>query len=284
MPEATSALITLAAKDYKSEVKPTWCPGCGDFGVLASTYKALAELHLKREEVVVVSGIGCSSRFPYFLSTYGMHTLHGRGLPVATGIKLMRPDLTVIAAGGDGDLFSIGAGHTPHAAARNVDICVLNMDNQTYGLTKAQASPTSLLGHKSKSTPYGVISQPMNPSLLALAAGASFVARGYSARPKQLTDTIKAGITHKGFAFIHCQSPCVEFHNTFEYYDGRVEDIPANHDPSDLEAAMKLAMNPDKFYIGLLYQRERPVFELTARGFEKEVHAFNGEEYLSQFA
>ncbi|MBI3953919.1 MAG: 2-oxoacid:ferredoxin oxidoreductase subunit beta [Chloroflexi bacterium] len=277
-------LITLAPKDFRSEVKPTWCPGCGDFGVLSATYKALADLHLKREEVVVVSGIGCSSRFPYFLSTYGMHTLHGRALPVATGIKLTRPDLTVLAAGGDGDLFSIGAGHTPHAAARNIDICVLNMDNQTYGLTKAQASPTSLLGHKSKSTPYGVIAQPMNPVLLALAAGASFVARGYSARPKLLTDMIKAGITHKGFAFIHTQSPCVEFHNTFEYYDQRVEEVPADHNPRDLEAAMRLALHPDKFYVGIIYQNERPTFEITAHEFEQEVRPFDGAAYLSQFA
>lgn len=284
MSETTASVVTFAAKDYKSEVKPTWCPGCGDFGVLAATYKALADLHLKREEVVVVSGIGCSSRFPYFLSTYGMHTLHGRSLPVATGVKLTRPDLTVIAAGGDGDLFSIGAGHTPHAAARNIDICVLNMDNQTYGLTKAQASPTSFLGQKSKSTPYGVITKPMNPTLIALASGATFVARAYSARPKQLTDLIKEGILHKGFAFIHIQSPCVEFNNTFDFYDKRVKEIPADHDPTNAEAAVKLAMNTDEVYLGLFYKEERPVFELTAHAFEKETKPFDGAEYLSQFA
>src|SRR3970040_862173 len=153
----------LAVKDYKSGDKPVWCPGCGDFGVLSATYKALASLQLQRKDVVVVSGIGCSSRTPYFMSTFGLHRVHRRSLPIATGMKLANPDLTILAMGGDGDLMSIGAGHFPHACARNVDITCVMMDNQTYGLTKAQASPTSFMGHKSKTTPYGVVAKPMAP-------------------------------------------------------------------------------------------------------------------------
>src|SRR3990170_7875203 len=158
----------LTVKEYKSGDKPTWCPGCGDFGVLSATYKALAALQLKPHEVVFVSGIGCSSRMPYFMRTYGFHGVHGRALPIAQGVKLAAPQLTVFAVGGDGDLFSIGAGHMPHAAARNVDITVINMDNSIYGLTKGQTSPTSARGHKTKSTPYGALVEPMNPVLMEL--------------------------------------------------------------------------------------------------------------------
>ena len=144
----TKEAEVLTVKEYKSGDKPVWCTGCGDFGVLSATYKALASLQLQRKDVVVVSGIGCSSRTPYFMSTFGFHGVHGRSLPIATGMKLANPALTVLAMGGDGDLMSIGAGHFPHAAARNVDITCVMMDNQTYGLTKAQASPTSFMGHK----------------------------------------------------------------------------------------------------------------------------------------
>src|SRR2546430_3317576 len=145
---------TLTPKDYKSEVKPTWCPGCGDFGVLNAIYNSMASLKLPLDQTIVVSGIGCSSRLPHFVETFGFHSLHGRALPVAQGMKMARPDLTVIAVGGDGDFFSIGAGHLIHAALRNIDITVVVMDNETYGLTKGQTSPTSPTGHTTKSTPY----------------------------------------------------------------------------------------------------------------------------------
>lgn len=273
----------LTAKDYKSGVRPTWCPGCGDFGVLSSTYKALATLQLRPEEVVVVSGIGCSGRIPYFCETYGFHGLHGRSLPIATGVKFTRPDLTVLAMGGDGDLFSIGAGHTPHAAARNVDITCVCMDNQTYGLTKAQTSPTSKVGHLSKSTPQGAIAQPVNPVLVALTSGATFVARGYSARAKQMVDLMVQGIQHKGFAFIHVQSPCTEFHNTYDYYDNLVEELPESYDPTDLSTAMNLALTEERVHLGLFYKTERPVYEETTRQFEKEIKGFDIDQYLQRF-
>ncbi len=273
----------LTIKDYRSDVKPTWCPGCGDFAVLSATFKALAELQLPREQTVVVSGIGCSSRIPYFLSTYGMHGLHGRALPLATGIKLSRPELKVLVFGGDGDLFSIGAGHTPHAARRNLDVMCLCMDNETYGLTKAQYSPTSKLGHVSKSSPYGTVERPMNPVLQALAAGATFVARGYSARPKQLQELIVQGIQHRGFAFIHVHSPCTEFHNTFNLYDAKVQDIPPGHDTSDLEAAFRLVLNEDKVNLGVFYKVERPVYEDTLHKLEPEKAEFDLDAYMSRF-
>jgi 2-oxoglutarate ferredoxin oxidoreductase subunit beta len=241
-------------KDYRSEVKPVWCPGCGDFAVLSATYKAMARLGLRREDTVVVSGIGCSSRLPYFVKTYGMHTLHGRALPVATGLKLARPELSVFVFGGDGDLFSIGAGHTPHGAARDIDLTVICMDNSTYGLTKGQTSPTSPLGHKTKSTPYGAVVQPLSPVLLALAFGAGWVGRAYSAKPKQLEDLIVEAYNHKGFSFLHVESPCTEFNNTYNYFDALVQDLPADHDPTDREAAIRLALTEEKVHLGVFYK------------------------------
>jgi len=275
----------LQVKDYKSGAKPVWCPGCGDFGVLSASFKALTTLQLKPHEVVVVSGIGCSSRIPYFMRTYGFHGVHGRPLPIATGVKLANPDLTVFAMGGDGDLMSIGAGHLPHAAARNVDITCVMMDNQTYGLTKAQASPTSITGHISKSTPFGAIARQLQPVLLALAYGATFVARGYSARANDLSELIVQGVQHQGFSFIHVQSPCTEFHNTYNYYDEAVAELPPEHDTSDLPAALHLALTEERVHLGVFYRDEtRLGFEKRSREFTEEVGEFNLEEYLARFA
>ncbi|MBI4300319.1 MAG: 2-oxoacid:ferredoxin oxidoreductase subunit beta [Chloroflexi bacterium] len=275
-----TAALTL--RDYRTDVKPIWCPGCGDFGVLSSTHKALVQLQLRPENVVIASGIGCSSRLPYFVKTYGIHGLHGRSLPLATGMKLARPDLTVLAYGGDGDMFSIGTGHTPHAARRNVDITAVCMDNQIYGLTKAQTSPTSVRGYKSKSTPYGSPDEPLNPVLLALASGASFVARAYSARAKELTDLLIKGIQHKGFAFIHVKSPCVEFINTYDMLDRLVEEMPVDHDPSDLQAAMNLAVTEEKVHVGVFYESERPVYEEVAHSWFKPTD-FDADAFFRRF-
>ncbi len=272
----------LTVKDYRGDQKPVWCPGCGDFGVLSATFKALAALQLPKHQVVVVSGIGCSSRAPYFMSTFGFHGVHGRALPIATGIKLTRPDLTVLVMGGDGDLMAIGMGHLPHAAARNIDVTCIMMDNQTYGLTKAQASPTSFVGHKTKSTPYGVIAKPMNPVLMALAAGATFVARGYSAKPNELAQLIVQGIRHKGFSFIHVHSPCAEFYNTYDFYDQRVTEMPAGWDTSDLKAAMELALTEERVHLGVFYQAERPVYELQVRELEPRREEFDLARFLQE--
>ncbi|MCL6646879.1 MAG: 2-oxoacid:ferredoxin oxidoreductase subunit beta [Chloroflexi bacterium] len=273
-------------KDYRSDVKPVWCPGCGDFAVLSATYKAMARLGLKREETVVVSGIGCSSRLPYFVRTYGMHTLHGRALPVATGLKLARPDLTVLVFGGDGDLFSIGAGHTPHGAARDIDVTVICMDNSTYGLTKGQTSPTSPLGHKTKSTPYGAVVQPLSPVLLALAFGAGWVGRAYSAKPKQLEDLIVAAVQHRGFSFLHVESPCTEFNNTYNYFDALVQDLPPDYDPTDREGAIRLALTEERVHLGVFFRDDR------RQDYRAKIEAWTAERsrpfdpitYLQQYA
>ena len=197
--------ITMA--DFKGRVDPDWCPGCGDFGVLAAVQKALVELQIPNHEVATISGIGCSSNFPGFIDTYGMHTLHGRSLPVATGIKMANHAMTVLVTGGDGDGFGIGCGHFVHAMRRNVDLTYIVMDNQIYGLTTGQTSPTSRLGMKTKSMPFGNIETPVNPISLALAAGATFVARGFTADQKHLTELIKQAIQHKGFSFIDMLQP-----------------------------------------------------------------------------
>ncbi len=280
----TTEAEALTVKDYKSGDKPVWCPGCGDFGVLSATYKALATLQLQRKDVVVVSGIGCSSRTPYFMSTFGLHGVHGRALPIATGMKLANPELTVLVMGGDGDLMSIGAGHFPHACARNVDITCVMMDNQTYGLTKAQASPTSFAGHKSKSTPYGVVSKPMVPVLFALSSGATFVARGYSAKPNDLTELIVQGVKHQGFSFIHVQSPCAEFLNTYDYYDQHIEELPPDWNRHDLKAAIALALSEEKIHLGVFYEEARPVFSKVVHEFEPEHKQFDLATYLERFS
>jgi 2-oxoglutarate/2-oxoacid ferredoxin oxidoreductase subunit beta len=271
-------------KDYKSEVKPTWCPGCGDFGVLNATFRGLAGLKLPPDETVIVSGIGCSSRFPHFMKTFGFHSVHGRALPIAQGLKMARPDLTVVAVGGDGDFFSIGAGHLIHAALRNIDITVVVMDNETYGLTKGQTSPTSPHGHVTKSTPYGLLASQFNPIATALSLNVSFVARGYSAKPKDLAALIEQGIQHKGFAFIHALSPCPTFYHTFDAWDAAVTPIPEGHDTSNRSQAVALAMETEKQYTGLFYQEDRPTMNDAARELAQRAHSFNIEDYMKRYA
>jgi 2-oxoglutarate ferredoxin oxidoreductase subunit beta len=256
-------LVQRTLDIYKSDEKPTWCPGCGDFGVLNAVYNALRTKGFAPKDVVAVSGIGCSSRLPYFMSTYGFHSIHGRAMPVATGIRVANPNLKVLVFGGDGDAFAIGAGHFVHAARRNLDITYVIMDNATYGLTKGQASPTSAVGYVSKSTPQGTPDRPINPILLALACGATFVARAFSGKPKEVADLIVKGIDHKGFAVIDVYSPCPTFNkvNTFQFYREEIAPVPAEHDVHDLIAAMKLAQQPDPLYTGLFYQCEGESFE-----------------------
>ncbi|MGA7159340.1 MAG: 2-oxoacid:ferredoxin oxidoreductase subunit beta [Acidobacteriaceae bacterium] len=254
----TPNAITMA--NFKGRVEPDWCPGCGDYGVLAAVQKALVELQIPQHQVATISGIGCSSNFPGFIETYGMHTLHGRSLPVATGVKMANHALTVLVTGGDGDGFGIGCGHFVHAMRRNVDLTYMVMDNQIYGLTTGQTSPTSRLGAKTKTTPYGNVERPVNPIALALAAGATFVARGFSADQKHLTELIKLAIQHKGFSFLDIFSPCVTYNhdNTVQWFRPRVkrlEDNPA-YDPTNFEAAMQQAQIwGDEIPIGRFFER-----------------------------
>lgn len=264
--------------DYRSDLKPIWCPGCGDFAVLAAIQQALAAMQVDPKDLAIVSGIGCSSRLPGFLDAYGLHTVHGRSLPAAIGLKLARPDLTVMAVGGDGDYFSIGLGHLPHAARRDLNMTVIVMDNEIYGLTKGQTSPTSPIGHVTKSTPYGNPAAPLHPLAIALASGASFIARGFSSQPKQLAELIKAGMKHEGFSFIHAMSPCVTFYDTYKIYKEKVYAIPADHDASDAGAAMRYAMESDRLPLGLIYQRppaQRPAAQAA--------QAFDTQSYLERY-
>jgi 2-oxoglutarate ferredoxin oxidoreductase subunit beta len=280
----TQSVINPTPKDYKSDVKPTWCPGCGDFGVLNATYRGLAGLKLAPDETVVVSGIGCSSRFPHFMKTFGFHSVHGRALPVAQGLKMARPDLTVVAVGGDGDMFSIGAGHLVHAALRNIDITVVVMDNEIYGLTKGQTSPTSPHGHVTKSTPYGLLASQFNPVATVLSLNVSFVARGYSAKPKELAALIEQGVQHKGFSFIHALSPCPTFYHTFNAWDAAVTSIEAGHDTSNRAQAMALALETEKQYTGLFYKEERPTMDQAAHQLVKEAKQFDIASYMKRYA
>jgi 2-oxoglutarate ferredoxin oxidoreductase subunit beta len=260
MVTAPAATNHVAMADLKGKVEPDWCPGCGDFGVLAAVQKALVELQIPNHNVVTISGIGCSSNFPGFINTYGMHTLHGRALAVATGVKLANHELTVLVTGGDGDGFGIGGNHFVHNMRRNVDLLYIVMDNQIYGLTTGQTSPTSRLGMKTKSMPFGNIEAPVNPISLALAAGATFVARGFSAEQKHLTDLIKQGIQHKGFSFLDVFSPCVTYNhdNTYQWFRPRVKKLEddSGYDSSDWMAAMgKSLLWDEEIPIGKFFER-----------------------------
>ncbi len=249
----------------KSEIKPTWCPGCGDYGVVAAVEMAVKRLAIPSQNVVIVSGIGCSSNLPHFLSAYGFHGIHGRSLPVAEGIRWANHGLTIIATGGDGDGFGIGAGHFVHTMRRNVDMTYVTMDNQIYGLTTGQASPTSMMGQKTKSTPNGVIENPIDPISLALAAGATYVARGFSGDVKQLADLVAGGIKHKGFAFVDALSPCVTYNkiNTFDFFRQRVYKLEsAGHDPTNIVQAWTRSLEwGEKIPTGLFYRVEKPTYE-----------------------
>jgi 2-oxoglutarate/2-oxoacid ferredoxin oxidoreductase subunit beta len=260
MVTALAATNHVAVADLKGKVEPDWCPGCGDFGVLAAVQKALVELQISNHNVVTISGIGCSSNFPGFINTYGMHTLHGRALAVATGVKLANHDLTVLVTGGDGDGFGIGGNHFVHNMRRNVDLLYIVMDNQIYGLTTGQTSPTSRLGMKTKSMPFGNIEAPVNPISLALAAGATFVARGFSAEQRHLTDLIKQGIQHKGFSFLDVFSPCVTYNhdNTYQWFRPRVKKLEDDlgYDSADWTAAMgKSLLWGEEIPIGKFFER-----------------------------
>ncbi|AFA39000.1 2-oxoacid:acceptor oxidoreductase, beta subunit, pyruvate/2-ketoisovalerate family [Pyrobaculum oguniense TE7] len=268
-----SVKITLnkTPMDYAVNRPPIWCPGCGDYGILEALKRALAGLGIPNEEVVVVSGIGCSSQLPHFLKTYGIHGIHGRAIPIATGVKIANPRLKVIVVGGDGDGYGIGLNHMIHAARRNVGITYIVSNNQVYGLTTGQMSPTTLRGVKTKTTPYGSIDEPVNPLALALAAGATFVARGFSGDVAHLTQIIAQALSHRGFALVDVLSPCVTFNkvNTYEWFRARVYKLEeAGHDPSDYWQAYKKAvewpsLDPNgRIPIGVFYKNEeKPTYE-----------------------
>ncbi len=259
MPKPPQGGLNIAP--YKTDVDPVWCPGCGDFGVLTCIYRMLATKQIRSEQTVIVSGIGCSSRLPAYVNAYGFHTVHGRVLPVATGVKTANPNLEVLAVGGDGDAYSIGAGHIPHAARRNIDVCYIVMDNEVYGLTKGQGSATAPVEMVKGTTPFGQLDEPLNPIAVAIAYDISFVARGYSGKPKELTDLIIQGVEHKGFALIEVLSPCTTFHDTYKPISQRIRFVDASHDPTDRIAAMKLAFEKEAIPLGVIYKSQRSSFD-----------------------
>jgi 2-oxoglutarate/2-oxoacid ferredoxin oxidoreductase subunit beta len=264
--EQPKSAAQLIKDSYKGKIHPDWCPGCGDFSVLSALQTALFELGLQPHQVVVISGIGCSSNLPGFINTYGMHTLHGRSLAVGTGLKLANHELKVICVGGDGDGYGIGGNHFLHTMRRNVDITYIVMDNQIYGLTTGQTSPTSAKGMKTKSTPHGSVENPINPMPLAMVGGATYVARGFSGKQKHLVEILKGAITHKGFSLVDVFSPCVTYNkdNTYQWFNPRIKMLEEQkHDPSDFQGALQKAYQFDEeIPIGLLYKNsELPSLE-----------------------
>jgi 2-oxoglutarate ferredoxin oxidoreductase subunit beta len=263
---ATDTAPTLRAKDYKSEIKPIWCPGCGHFAVLSAVTKALAYLELRREEVAMISGIGCSSRLPAYVDSYGFHGVHGRALAVAAGLKAARPDLVVLVASGDGDGFSIGGNHFLHACRRNMNMTYIAMDNEVYGMTKGQASPTTEPEwNRSKLTPHGTGVPRFRPAGIALAAGASFVARGFSGDPSGLTKLLVEAIQHRGFSFLHVLSPCLTFRPEHKEWKHQVHACRLATTSNAAEAA-RLIQQDDGKGTGLLYVEDLPVWQPANAG------------------
>ena len=256
----------MTLKDFESNDPIAWCPGCGNFSILKALKQAFVELDKNASDIVIVSGIGQAPKTPHYLRCNTFNGLHGRTLPVATGIKLANHELTVLAEGGDGDGYAEGGNHFIHAMRRNIDITYLVHNNQVYGLTKGQTSPTSGLGFVTKTAPTGTISPPLNPLMLAIAANCSFVARGFAGEVEHLTDLIKAAIGHKGFAFIDILQPCVSFNrvNTFKWYSDRIYslDDDADHDAGDIMVAFKRAQEwGEQIPVGIIYRQHRPTLD-----------------------
>lgn len=268
--------VELQAKDYKTDLPGFWCPGCGHNGILTGMYRALAELGIEPKNLVNISGIGCSSRLPYFVNSYKMHTLHGRAGPVATGVQLARPDLPILVSGGDGDGFSIGGGHMPHLARKNINMTYVLMDNRIYGLTKGQVSPTSQSQMKAYTTPYGGVEEPLDPVLYMLTYGASFVAQSLSTNVKLTTRLIKEGMEHKGFSFINVLSHCPTFNmiDDAKYFKDAADEVAEGHDIGDVSAAMaavNAAHREKRIPIGLLFREERPTLDERMADIVKQV-------------
>lgn len=260
-------------KDFRNDLKPNWCPGCGHFSIQAAIQRGAANIGLEPEDLAVISGIGCSGRISGYVNSYGFHGVHGRSLPVAQGVKLANPELTVIASGGDGDGYAIGMGHTIHAMRRNIDITYIVMDNQVYGLTKGQTSPRSATGFTTKSTPAGAIEKQIHPMQLALASGVGFLAQGFSGDIKGLISMIEQGIQHKGFSLINIFSPCVTYNkiNTYDFFKESIThvDEDPNYDPSNMGIAMQKIIETQGMLTGVIYKDELPSYTDQISGFDK---------------
>ncbi|MBT5023597.1 2-oxoacid ferredoxin oxidoreductase [Candidatus Woesearchaeota archaeon] len=254
------------ASEYNKKCDCDWCPGCGNFSVMVALKNSLARLGIKPHESVLVSGIGCSSKTPHWMNMYGFHGIHGRALPIATGVKLANSELTVVAAGGDGDGYGIGLNHFMQSCKRNINLTYIVHNNRIYGLTTGQASPTTNKGTITRSTPFGNPEEPINPLLIAISSGATFVARGFSGNLAQLQELVKEAIAHKGFAFIDVLMPCVTFNrmNSIEWYRERVSPINSDHDFSDKEKALSLALKwngeDGEIPTGIFYKIDNPTY------------------------
>ncbi len=284
MPEAATAPRKFTLQAYKTDVHVDWCPGCGDFGILSSIQQAFFQMQLPPHRVALISGIGCSGKTPHYVDTYGLHTLHGRALPVATGAKLANHQLTVVALGGDGDGYGIGAGYFLNSGRRNLDITYIVYNNGVYGLTKGQASPTLPKGLKTKSMPEASIQEGINPVAVALGAGYTWIGRGYALDVKQLVSLITQGITHKGTSFLDVYQTCPVYNDlrTKEWYAG--EDIghsrlrrldaeadwdPVVHDPADKDEMVQKKVralaasydNDDRLAVGVYYKVDLPTYD-----------------------
>jgi len=257
--------MEVTVKDYANAVKPTWCPGCGDYGILSAVKQALVQAGLAPHEVLIVSGIGCGSKLPDYARVNGFMTLHGRPLPVATGARLANHSLKVITVHGDGDSMGLGMGHFIHTTRRNMEIVDLIQNNQIYGLTKGQYSPTSDPGFVTSTSPEGALETAVTPTALALAAGGTFIARGFAGDAKGLADLIAAAIRHKGYALVEILQPCVTFNrkNTYDWYRERVYNLAeTGHDTSDRVAAFQKALEwGDRIPLGVIYQTRLPTYE-----------------------
>jgi len=255
----------MKEKEFYHRLNPTWCKGCGLFGVFDALKRAAAALDIEPEELVIVTGIGCHGRLNNYFRAYGFHGLHGRTMPVATGIKLVNPSLEVVAVSGDGDAYSIGLGHFLHAVRKNVGLTYIVVDNRIYALTEGQASPTTAFGMVTLSTPLGSKDFPIDGPSLALAAGGTYIARGFSGEVSHLASLIERGMKHDGFALIDILSPCVT-HNKVNSYDWykkhilHVEDIPG-YNPSNKGMAWEALNSPEKIAVGLIYEGDKPSFE-----------------------
>src|SRR5713226_3065750 len=269
-----ATMVELPIDTYAGPVDPDWCPGCGDFGVLKGVKMAAAKVRVAPKDLVIVSGIGCSSNLPGYVHAYGVHSLHGRALAVATGIRLANTSLKVVITGGDGDGYGIGIGHFIHAMRRNLDLTYVVMDNQIYGLTTGQASPTTMKEMRTKSTPRGNVELPINPIALALVSGATYIARGFSGEPNHMAELIAGGIQHKGFALIDVFSPCVTYNklNTYPWFKKRVyklEDDPA-YDPANEQSAFEKSFEwGDRIPLGLFYRDQQPTYEDSEPAFKR---------------
>ena len=261
-----ASVIELPLEAYDGPVDPDWCPGCGDFGVLKGVKMAAGKLGVQPKDLMIVSGIGCSSNLPGFIHAYGVHSLHGRAVAVASGIKFANHDLNVVITGGDGDGYGIGIGHFIHGMRRNLDLTYVVMNNQVYGLTTGQASPTTTMDQKTKTTPRGNAETPINPLTLALASGATYIARAFSGDPKHMSDVIADGMAHRGFSLIDIFSPCVTYNkvNTYPWFKKRVYKLEeeADFDPGNIKQAMEKAFEwGDRIPIGVFYKDIQPTWD-----------------------